>query len=247
RRPRMTVDLALALLIASGLALAMLMPALRARLALTLAKHRSLAGHPRLARRLALLVPFYEYGERRFYAAAGAPADVVAQRRAGFEALAAIYRARFPETARLTAELTPGLSDLQFTSAYRVPFQFRGHVARHLHPGAVLCASSGATVSDPDGNRLYDLSGSYGLNVFGYDFYKQCIRRGGERVADLGPVLGAYHPLTAYNVARLREISGLDEVSFHMSGTEAVMQAVRLARYHTRRARVVRFCGAYHG
>src|SRR5262249_11523124 len=43
------------------------------------------------------------------------------------------------------------------------------------------------------------------------------------------------------------EISGLDEVSFHMSGTEAVMQAVRLARYHTRRSHMVRFAGAYHG
>jgi glutamate-1-semialdehyde 2,1-aminomutase len=50
-----------------------------------------------------------------------------------------------------------------------------------------------------------------------------------------------------YNVERLREISGLDEVSLHMSGTEAVMQAVRLARYHTRRKYLVRFCGAYHG
>ena len=64
---------------------------------------------------------------------------------------------------------------------------------------------------------------------------------------DLGPVLGSYHPVMAYNVHRLREISGLDEVSFHMSGTEAVMQAVRLARYHTRRSHLVRFCGAYHG
>ncbi len=64
---------------------------------------------------------------------------------------------------------------------------------------------------------------------------------------DLGPVLGAYHPTVAYNVRRLREISGLDEVSFHMSGTEAVMQAVRLARYHTKRSHLVRFCGAYHG
>ena len=45
----------------------------------------------------------------------------------------------------------------------------------------------------------------------------------------------------------LKEISGLDEVSFHMSGTEAVMQAVRLARYHTKRSHLVRFCGAYHG
>ena len=32
-----------------------------------------------------------------------------------------------------------------------------------------------------------------------------------------------------------------------MSGTEAVMQAARLARYHTRRSHLVRFCGAYHG
>ena len=43
------------------------------------------------------------------------------------------------------------------------------------------------------------------------------------------------------------QISGLDEVSFHMSGTEAVMQAVRLARYHTGRSHLVRFAGAYHG
>jgi glutamate-1-semialdehyde 2,1-aminomutase len=46
---------------------------------------------------------------------------------------------------------------------------------------------------------------------------------------------------------RIRAIAGLDEVSFHMSGTEAVMQAVRLARYHTRRTHLVRFAGAYHG
>ena len=91
------------------------------------------------------------------------------------------------------------------------------------------------------------MTGSYGVNVFGYDFYKECIEQGSARVRDLGPVLGAYHPILAYNVKRLREISGLEEVSFHMSGTEAVMQAVRLARYHTRRNYLVRFCGAYHG
>jgi glutamate-1-semialdehyde 2,1-aminomutase len=60
-------------------------------------------------------------------------------------------------------------------------------------------------------------------------------------------VLGQLHPIVAQNVERLRAISGLDEVSFHMSGTEAVMQAVRLARYHTGRRHLVRFNGAYHG
>src|SRR5207344_1718317 len=77
--------------------------------------------------------------------------------------------------------------------------------------------------------------------------YKEMIERGLRRVQALGPVLGAYHPLVAENARRLKQISGLDEVSFHMSGTEAVMQAVRLARYHTRRSHIVRFCGAYHG
>ena len=95
-------------------------------------------------------------------------------------------------------------------------------------------SSSGPTTTDLDGNRRYDLTGSYGVNLFGYDFYKECIERGSARVHELGPVLGAYHPVIANNVHRLRALSGLDEISFHMSGTEAVMQAVRLARYHTR-------------
>jgi glutamate-1-semialdehyde 2,1-aminomutase len=72
--------------------------------------------------------------------------------------------------------------------------------------------------------------------VFGYDFYKTCIAEGSARVADAGP--GAGQPTTrvlATTWRRCAAISGLDEVSFHMSGTEAVMQAVRLARYHTRR------------
>jgi glutamate-1-semialdehyde 2,1-aminomutase len=73
------------------------------------------------------------------------------------------------------------------------------------------------------------------------------MRQGAARVEALGPVLGHTHALATPNVRRLCEISGLDEVSFHMSGTEAVMQAVGLARYHTRRSHVVRFNGAYHG
>ena len=98
-----------------------------------------------------------------------------------------------------------------------------------------------------DIQTFYDLTGSYGVNVFGHDFYKSCIAEGSARVADLGPLLGNYHPIVAWNVEQLARISGLPEVSFHMSGTEAVMQAVRLARYHTRRKYLVRFSGAYHG
>jgi glutamate-1-semialdehyde 2,1-aminomutase len=219
----------------------------RNRLLLSRAKHPSLAGHARIAKRIAQLLPHYEYAEKEFFDVDGAPEAVAQIRRAAFYRLSALFADRFRTTAQLTADISPSLSDLQFTSAYRVPFQFSSFARRHLKAGAFVASSAGVTVTDLDGNSLYDLSGSYGVNVFGYDFYKQCIERGAQAVRDLGPVLGPYHPVMREIVPRLREISGMDEISFHMSGTEAVMQAVRLARYHTGRRYLVRFCGAYHG
>ena len=238
---------ALTLYLTSGAAVAALLAKLKTRLELSKAKHPSLAGHSKMARRVARLLPFYEYDEAQFFTSDDAPAEVAAQRQAGFMRLSALYAERFAKSAALTAEAAQGISDLQFTGAYRVPFQYSRIVRAHLKGGSFVQSSSGVTVTDLDGNVLYDVTGSYGVNVFGYDFYKSCIEAANARVRDLGPVLGAFHPVVAYNVRRLKEISGLDEVSFHMSGTEAVMQAVRLARYHTRRSHLVRFCGAYHG
>jgi glutamate-1-semialdehyde 2,1-aminomutase len=228
-------------------ALATSLVTLKRRLELSQAKHGSLAGHARIARRLAGFVPFYEYSEDRFFRCDGAPDEVTARRRDGFMRLSALYKTRFAETIRRTAEAAQNISDLQFTGAYRVPFQFSRMVRTDLPSGSFVETSDGVTISDLDGNRFYDLSGSYGVNLFGYDFYKAAIEQGAARVRQLGPLLGSYHPILVDNVKRLCEISGLDEVSFHMSGTEAVMQAVRLARYHTRRSHVVCFCGAYHG
>jgi glutamate-1-semialdehyde 2,1-aminomutase len=238
---------ALALYGVGGAAVAASLVKLRRRLELAQAKHKSLAGHARIARRLAAFVPFYDYDESRFFCSDDAPTEVAARRRAGFERLSTLYKKRFAETIRRTAEAAKGLSDLQFTDAYRVPFQYRSYVRAHLPSAVFMQTSAGVTLTDLDGNRFYDVSGSYGVNLFGYDFYKQAIERGASRVRELGPVLGPYHPLIVENVELLKEISGLDEVSFHMSGTEAVMQAVRLARYHTRRSHLVQFCGAYHG
>src|SRR3954453_21493845 len=220
---------------------------LRRRLQLSMAKHASLTGHARMARWVASFVPFYQYDEARFFCSDDAPQDIAALRRSGLTRLSALYQMRFAETIRRTEEVSGGISDLQFTDAYRVPFQYGAFLREHLKFGAFVQSSEGVTITDLDGNRFYDLTGSYGVNVLGYDFYKEAIAQGAERVHELGPVLGSYHPVIADNVRRLQQISGLDEVSFHMSGTEAVMQAVRLARYHTRRSHLVRFCGAYHG
>ena len=176
---------------------------LKVRLELSRAKHRSLSGHPRIAQVVASWVPVYEHGEARIFKVDGAPDDVLAQRRADFARLSDLYRRRYPETMRLTAEATGLISDLQFTEAYRIPFQFSSYVRRHLPVGAFLQSSSGVTTTDLDGNSFFDLTGSYGVNLFGYDFYKECIDRAIERVRALGPVLGSYHPLLANNAARL--------------------------------------------
>ena len=223
------------------------LPTAKRRLELSRAKHRSLAGHSRMAKRVAKLVPFYAYGDDRFFSSDDAPAEIADRRRAALQRLGQTLRERAPKSIALTIETQVGVSDMQFTSAYRVPYQYAGLLREHVKTGSFVQSAEGVTVTDLDGNVYYDLTGSYGVNVFGVDFYKQCMAEGSTRVQGLGLVLGAYHPCVAWNVKRLREISGLDEVSFHMSGTEAVMQAVRLARYHTGRSHLVRFCGAYHG
>ena len=217
------------------------------RLRLSFAKHPSLAGHGRMASWLARRLPGYRYDEARFYSADGASAELSERRRVALKTLGETLRGRSPQTLAATAEAREGLSDLQFTSAYRVPFQFVPVLRKHIAIGSFWARSEGADLVDLDGNRCIDLTGSYGVNVFGNDFYKSCIDEGWERTRDLGAVLGGYHPVMLENIRQLKAISGLDEVSFHMSGTEAVMQAVRLARYHTRKRRIVRFCGAYHG
>ena len=231
----------------AALGLIFILRKLQLRLQLSRAKHRSLTGHARMSRRLASLVPFYEYDEEPFLSRGRRSAGSGGQPARGLHAPLGHFRGAF--RGHRGPDRRAGRCD--FRSAVHIPLPravsvqpFRAATLQDRQPARVLRRP---TVTDLDGNRFFDLTGSYGTNLFGYDFYKECIRRGSERVQDLGPVLGSYHPVIAYNVRRLREISGLDEVSFHMSGTEAVMQAVRLAQYHTRRRRIVRFSGAYHG
>ena len=228
-------------------ALAWVFPKAKQRLELSRAKHRSLAGHSRIAKRIAGLLPGYNYDETVFFNSDGASSAVVERRRDGFFKLAALYAARFPQSVAMTASAREIISDMQFTGRYRVPYQYSDFLSRHIKSASFVKASQGVTVTDLDDNVFYDLTGSYGVNLLGYDFYKASIEAGQQTVKELGPVLGAYHPCVLENVQRLKTISGLDEVSFHMSGTEAVMQAVRLARYHTKRSHLVRFSGSYHG
>lgn len=228
-------------------ALATLTPSIYRRLQLSRAKHPSLTGHSRMAKRLARLLPGYHFDEEIFFKCDNAPFEIQNLRRQAFFKIAEVLKARHPLSIQASAAARQDITDMQFIAAYRVPFQFSPLVQEHLKVGSFLQSAAGVHVTDLDGQSFYDLTGSYGVNVFGADFYKKTMAEGLAKTQSMGPTLGVYHPCVASNAARLKKISGMDEVSFHMSGTEAVMQAVRLARYHTKRKNLVRFCGAYHG
>jgi len=217
------------------------------RLQLSLAKYPSLGGHLRMAKRVSKLIPGYSYSDAQWFSVDGAPLAVEHKRREALTRLGHSLKLQSPQTLAHSDAVKPMVSDLQLISQYRVPYQFRTVLSEHIKLGSFWRESSGVFLTDLDGNRFIDVTGSYGVNLFGSDYYKASMAEGAALAQDLGLVLGSYHPSVLDNVQRLCTISGMDEVSFHMSGTEAVMQAVRLARYHTRKRKLVRFTGAYHG
>ena len=58
------------------------LPAAKRRLELSRAKHRSLAGPSLMAKRVSKLIPFYAYGDDRFFSSDNAPTEIADRRRA---------------------------------------------------------------------------------------------------------------------------------------------------------------------
>lgn len=208
---------------------------------------RALALTPLLSRRLATWVRAHAYTEQEFLQADGAGEPWVERRQKALDRLAMFFQAQYAISMAWGDALRESLSDLRFTDANRVPFPFMRVMRDKFNLCSVVTESRGPRLHDLDGHWTLDVGGSYGVNVAGFERYKAWMQQGLERVKDVGPVLGPLHPLVADNIRRLKAISQLDEVSLHMSGTEAVMAAVRLARFNTRRKLIVCFSGAYHG
>jgi glutamate-1-semialdehyde 2,1-aminomutase len=208
---------------------------------------RALSPAPVLMRLLAPWARTRSYSDEEFFAADGAGTPLVERRKAALDRLAGVLRSRHARSREWSDAIRESFSDLRFTDANRVPTPFARVMRERFDLCSVVTVSDGPRLRDLDGQWTLDVSGSYGVNVAGFDRYKEWMSRGLARVLDLGPVLGPLHPVVAENLEILRSVSKLDEVSFHMSGTEAVMAAVRLARFNTRRKLIVCFAGAYHG
>jgi glutamate-1-semialdehyde 2,1-aminomutase len=208
---------------------------------------RAIALAPMLSRPFSRFVRSLDYSDDEFLRADGAAERWVEVRKLAIERLSRFFQVNSVKSIAWGNEIRDSFSDLRFTDANRVPFPFMRAMRERFNLCSVVTESKGSHLRDLDGRWSLDVSGSYGLNVAGFDRYKEWMEKGWERVKSLGPVLGPLHPIVAENIALLKSISGLDEVSLHMSGTEAVMAAVRLARFNTRRKLIVCFSGAYHG
>ena len=139
-----TINLtSLALYCAGALALFFGLRRVKNRAGLSLAKHGSLAGHPRNARRLASFLPSYSYDEAHAFGVDGAPEEVVTRRKIAFDTLVKKLQKLSPKSLQETADVVNGLSDLQFTSAYRIPFQFRKLASKGLKIASFVQSTSG--------------------------------------------------------------------------------------------------------
>jgi 4-aminobutyrate aminotransferase/(S)-3-amino-2-methylpropionate transaminase len=126
-------------------------------------------------------------------------------------------------------------------------------VARPLivHAPVVAADALGATITDVDGNTFIDFVGGVGVvNVgHGHPRVVEAIVEQSERFLHTDFTVVAYELYVelAERLGALVPISGDTRAAFFNAGTEAVENAVKLARLHTGRAAVIVFEGAFHG
>ena len=106
--------------------------------------------------------------------------------------------------------------------------------------------AKGAYLYDVDGNKLIDYISSWGPMILGHA-YDPVINAVKYR-ADLGTSFGMPTALeTQIAELAIDMVPNIDKIRFVNSGTEACMSAVRLARGVTKREKIIKFSGCYHG
>ncbi|HEX5705948.1 MAG TPA: aminotransferase class III-fold pyridoxal phosphate-dependent enzyme, partial [Pyrinomonadaceae bacterium] len=104
--------------------------------------------------------------------------------------------------------------------------------------------AEGARVWDADGNEYVDITMGYGALLFGH---QPASVEALETQFKQGIQMGFISDSVGRAADLVRELTGVERVTFCNSGTEAVMIALRLARTVTGRSKVAFFAGSYHG
>lgn len=107
-------------------------------------------------------------------------------------------------------------------------------------------SGAGAILTDIDGNEFIDYVLSWGPLILGHAHpaVVKAIQNAAARGSSFGTPTEAESELAELIVAM---VPSTERVRFTSSGTEATMNAVRLARGYTRRDKIIKFAGCYHG
>ena len=107
-------------------------------------------------------------------------------------------------------------------------------------------SAKGAYVFDEDGNRFIDYINSWGPMVLGHAF--QPVVDAVIEKAKQGTSFGMPTALeTEIAALAISMVPNIDKIRFVNSGTEACMSAIRLARGFTKKDKIIKFAGCYHG
>jgi glutamate-1-semialdehyde 2,1-aminomutase len=110
----------------------------------------------------------------------------------------------------------------------------------------IIVRGSGSRMWDADGNEYIDYVGSWGPLILGHGHAH--VVAAIERATRDGASFGASTPSEAELAELVVEaMPSVEMVRFVSSGTEATMSAIRLARGYTKRDRIIKFEGCYHG
>jgi glutamate-1-semialdehyde 2,1-aminomutase len=109
-----------------------------------------------------------------------------------------------------------------------------------------IAKAKGPRITDVDGNEFIDYVSSWGPMIFGHAH--PCIVEAVSKQAQLGTSFGAPTELETELAKKVVEaVPSIESVRLVSSGTEATLSALRLARGFTRRDKIVKFEGCYHG
>ena len=107
-------------------------------------------------------------------------------------------------------------------------------------------SASGAWVESEDGRRFIDYVGSWGPMILGHAH--PAVLEAVIETAQRGLSFGAPCVLETRIATKITELMpSIERLRMVSSGTEATMNAIRLARGHTGRDKIVKFEGCYHG
>jgi glutamate-1-semialdehyde aminotransferase/acyl carrier protein len=161
-----------------------------------------------------------------------------AQQQAHLDNLIDRYTQRTGKSKEFAQQYRPVLTDNRASAGFRLS------IKEMLYP-IVGQRAEGARVWDLDGNEYIDIAMGFGVYLFGHQppFVMEALKAQLDESIHLGPQC-----YLAGEVAQLiHEVTGVDRVAFHNSGTEAVMTALRLARTAVGRNKYAMFTGSYHG